>query len=340
MSIRRAMNMFISKAAVEEKTSFSLIYFDKEQLNDEQSAEDMNVKDRRGEYIFTNIKRYKFMVKENGEDISKEKDIFQERHLTVGDVSHGGVTLHHVPMNFFSIRRHCNFMYTLNNGFKIQWTDGYTNNYVHGDAAGVEECEVELMQGENQYEKPQGDDVGSSIMNVVNSFLTPPLPTCVRFRFVGVDGNAHPLPPSARHTFIVIPYVKKIYVQKRIKRLRSGKVKVQYGTTYSRCTYGIRRLVNGTFGAPITISQSLLRRMDPFYRYCGDKRRHVDYGMDRIPCTDDYEISLCTEDGERLISVSRLCDASQSTCLEEWLKRLFTHVEFGGYVSSHKDVPV
>ena len=332
------MDTFISKTAVEEKISFSLIYFDNDQLNGDQTAQDMDVKDRRGEYTLSNFKRIKFVVKENGEDISKEKDVFKDSHITLGDVSHGGVTLHNVPMKFFAIRPQCNFMYTLSNGFKIQWSGGYLDHYVHGDATGVAESEVELMEGEKQYEKPQGDDVGSSIMNVVNSFLTPQSPTCVQFRYAGVDGSAHPLPPSARQTFIVIPYVKKIYVLKRTKRLRSGKVKLEYGATFSRCTYGIRHLVNGKFGPPITVSQSILRRMEPFYRYSGDKRRHVDYGMDRISFVDDYEISLCTEDGERLISIDRLCGVASGGCMEDWITKLFTHVEFGGYVSSFKDV--
>ena len=45
------------------------------------------------------------------------------------------------------------------------------------------------------------------MMNVVNSFLTPQKSPCIRLSYVG--NGTHPLPSAAKHTIIIIPYVKK-----------------------------------------------------------------------------------------------------------------------------------
>ncbi len=333
-SVLTAMDVLLSNPKKDETTCLSLHYF-----NEDDKADEKELTDVLGSYRFSNFKQTRFTLNDNGKVLS---EIFEDGYTNISfttcDVTFGDVTLSNVPTRFFRITKEKNFIYTLANGVAIQFSNVYGENFIKGEFVGAEGKTVELQTSGKSYQNVDGDDVGSSMMNVVNSFLTPQKSPCIRFSYVG--NGIHPLPASAKHTIIIIPYVKKLYVTKTVKRLRSGRKKVEYGGIYTTYTYGVRRYEKEKcqYGPLVTVENAILKRMEPLCRYGHDFSREV-RGNGRVRVTEEYAIHLCNDSGSSLLRVCQLVGRIDVSDLKSWMESLFTHVEFGGFVKSYNDVP-
>lgn len=333
-SVLTAMDALVSNPVNERKTCLSLLYF-----KENEKAEEKELREALGTYYFSNFKRTRFTLDDNGTDVTDalEQD-YLNIPLTTCNVSFGGSTVSNVPTRFFRVAPKKNYMYALANGVPVRLSKFYGDNYINGQVVGAEVRTVELQVAGNSYEKLQGDDVGSSMMNMVNSYLTPQESPCIRLSYVG--NRAQELPPSARHTLMIIPYVKKLYVIRRVKRRRNGKEKVEYGGVSERFSYGVRRYEKekGKYGEAVTVDSAMLKRIEPICRYEEGFYRGGNQGA-RIKLIDEYAIHLCNENGSALVRLCPLVHGLHFGNLKHWMENLFTRIEFGGFVSRYKDVP-
>lgn len=203
---------------VEEKTRIALYYFDKN-----KKAYEEDLKTALGKYIFSEFKLYQFVIDDDKTDISDYLTYNSEKlHMGTANVSFNDTTLHNIPTIFFHVALKKNLTYASMTGIRYKFSKGLgafaEGNYIHVNDVPSKKLMVRLEKGKNyEFEKVNGDDVGSNVISLVQSFLQPQNRVCMRFNFIGHEVS-HPLPPSARKNILVKPLVKKLYVQKMFKK--------------------------------------------------------------------------------------------------------------------------
>ena len=323
---------------VEEKTRIALYYFDKNKKADEE-----DLKTALGKYIFSEFKLYQFVITDDKNDIGHLTHDSENLHIGTANVTFNGTTLHNIPTIFFHIY-HKNLTYASMTGIRYKFSKELNvfaeGNYIHVNDVPSKKLMVRLVKGKNhEFEKVNGDDVGSNVISLVQSFLQPQNRVGMRFNFIGHEAS-HPLPPSARKTILVIPLVKKLYVKKMFKKMKKKKNSYR---VFARYTYAVRTFDNdkNKYGPPEKVTGRMLKCLEPFlyYRKGYSYRTPIGTSNTRIGVYEDFDISLCNEDGNNNIPLHVFFGNVQTSYIINWLKCLFVNVEFAGFVNRDADIP-
>ena len=326
---------------VEEKTRIALYYFDKN-----KKAYEEDLKTALGKYIFSEFKLYQFVINDDKTDISDYLMSHEREELNLGtaNVSFNDTTLHNIPTIFFHVALKNNLTYASMTGIRYKFSKGLgafsEGNYIHVNDVPSKKLMVRLEKGKNyEFEKVNGDDVGSNVVSLVQSFLQPQNRVGMRFNFIGHE-LSHPLPPSARKTILVIPLVKKLYLRKIVTKTKR-KEKKNY-RLFARYTYAVRTfdIDKNKYGPLEKVTGAMLKCLEPFLYYSNGHPYRTPIGtMARIRAYEDFDVSLCSEDGNNNIPLHALFGNVHYYHIINWLNSLFVNVEFAGFVKRDADIP-